>query len=586
MLCSRVWIIQELLLPPYAIIPIHHVEFTAWPDSIARISATHEKWNWNDTRVSWLQYLLNPPSDFGKDLIQVIRHTKDSQSTDPRDTVFGVLGLIQDSQLAQDLSPDYTISNLHMWIGICGHLLLVQRNHIILQKALGRTAPTSVPSWLPRVGHRESLTSTPTLSWHFDVRNSYGWFESILSGHNIMRSVGLFKPTIGIQYSNYGPGGMPFTWDFHPSIDPISSSLSIHLLQMFSFSPAQVVSNFHENRQDNRRSVCELVVKQSHLCFYTPNPINFDGEKGTIDIFVLVDDRESLLLLMRKTKNACSYSLMEVLPFTYFVHQEHLTLDNDDRKLTIGRYDISDPDVALPLNRYALGMTLYSLLDHNYLAFEEIGSKRNNVEWSELCLLLPRNEWRKEETMTILQTYLDTESHARPNFEAMFVATLLRWKTESGAAASGGFYKLTVSSEDWPSTIFVSERCQQVKKRLHELGNSLGRFHFWEWSLAEQPGSVTTRKWNDCIGMEKVPESSLIELRMSVDGLFHWLNDHKTIQFLREIRFHARFTGENETTMVSRGPRYEDRLIGHFNWGQGMIDNFQASGVVKKVLII
>lgn len=103
---SRVWVIQELVLSPAALVPIGDVDFTVGAYALTHWPATPDstqQWQWSDTAAPWVQKMCS--RTLGS-LWETIQQTWQSQATDPRDKIFGILGLLQDNIV----TPDYSIS--------------------------------------------------------------------------------------------------------------------------------------------------------------------------------------------------------------------------------------------------------------------------------------------------------------------------------------------------------------------------------------------------------------------------------------------------------------------------------------------
>ncbi|KAK4452731.1 hypothetical protein QBC34DRAFT_455729, partial [Podospora aff. communis PSN243] len=99
-------------------------EFLANATSLARLSV-RSGWVWAKTAAPWLRHLgsqaLNQDSQNFLDALLV---TARSESSDVRDKVFGILGLLGD----QELRPNYSASATLTFLGAFLHQLLVQQD--------------------------------------------------------------------------------------------------------------------------------------------------------------------------------------------------------------------------------------------------------------------------------------------------------------------------------------------------------------------------------------------------------------------------------------------------------------------------
>ncbi|RSM10019.1 hypothetical protein CDV31_007425 [Fusarium ambrosium] len=144
---SRVWIIQELILPPRIAIPIGDKIF--WVDPF---TATHferlpsRDWLWEQTGAPWFQHVTRG-SVLMENLSGLVTLTWKSQSSDKRDKVYGVMGLSMKEGI--QIRPDYGISLQHLLIGFFAHCIIRGGTPQLLLKAVGASAEVGMPSWMP-----------------------------------------------------------------------------------------------------------------------------------------------------------------------------------------------------------------------------------------------------------------------------------------------------------------------------------------------------------------------------------------------------------------------------------------------------
>ncbi|KAK4460938.1 heterokaryon incompatibility protein-domain-containing protein [Cladorrhinum samala] len=133
---SRVWVIQELLLSRRLLIPIGETEILVDAPSVGAISG------WQQTAAPWMEF-----STKGRyldlNIFQLMVATSDSQATDRRDKLYGLLGLTKCTAFV-----DYTISSIHSLIGIAAHYLLDLHRPDLLLQAHGHKAAGLSPSWM------------------------------------------------------------------------------------------------------------------------------------------------------------------------------------------------------------------------------------------------------------------------------------------------------------------------------------------------------------------------------------------------------------------------------------------------------
>lgn len=143
---NRIWVIQELLLAPGAVIRVGDVDFwtdsNPWPTNVTR---------WELLPAGWIQYMGK--GQFVKQQLQdILQLTSSSRASDPRDKLFGLLGLMESQAEEEQASwvPDYSLSSQHVFVGLFAHCIVNLDEFFVLREAAGLEAPPHSPSWLPR----------------------------------------------------------------------------------------------------------------------------------------------------------------------------------------------------------------------------------------------------------------------------------------------------------------------------------------------------------------------------------------------------------------------------------------------------
>ncbi|KAH8888118.1 hypothetical protein GQ53DRAFT_583854, partial [Thozetella sp. PMI_491] len=168
---SRVWVIQELIMAPKAVIRVGDIDFQADKDSVRQIFASDTGpalREWNQTAAPWVRFLgqkqlLPSPEDgasmyrrsgddgpYADDVSELMRLTANSKSTDPRDRLFAVISLSSDPEVRRLFPPDYSISHQNFYIGTFSHLLLNLHFWWLLGSAPASVTST-LPSWIPNM---------------------------------------------------------------------------------------------------------------------------------------------------------------------------------------------------------------------------------------------------------------------------------------------------------------------------------------------------------------------------------------------------------------------------------------------------
>ncbi|KAK2745151.1 heterokaryon incompatibility protein HET-6-like protein [Colletotrichum kahawae] len=159
---SRIWVIQELLLPCHVLMRIGDIDFWADGSTAKQISDLYTSLAWSDSAAEWFGHMCRAVQ-FEKNISRLLGMTSNAEATDPRDRVFGLLGIAQaenDLSLhSQDrgLQADYSLSCQHVFIGMFAHCLLNSGRDQILYAARGTKACNGCPSWVPEWGTQEEL---------------------------------------------------------------------------------------------------------------------------------------------------------------------------------------------------------------------------------------------------------------------------------------------------------------------------------------------------------------------------------------------------------------------------------------------
>lgn len=151
---SRVWVIQELLLPPEALIPINSVDYLVDHRTSSILEKSNSSLDWRKTPAPWLQHMTAGAPYFEKGIFKALQQTASSQATDPRDKIYAVLGLLnQDRRRGLEqfsITPDYSLSFLETFVGLCNYYLSVNsHNASLFLNAAKWPSSSPYPSWVP-----------------------------------------------------------------------------------------------------------------------------------------------------------------------------------------------------------------------------------------------------------------------------------------------------------------------------------------------------------------------------------------------------------------------------------------------------
>jgi len=141
---SRVWVLQELLVGRQTIFLSQDATFLPRRAIVTDISDSPHR--------SVLSCLINLKRHF--ELLDVLIAASNYECSDPRDKVFGVLGLIDDT-----IRPDYSLSVEDVYTGVAACLATYFRDMRFLNLLGSEQSNFDLPSWVPDWTQRKSLPS-------------------------------------------------------------------------------------------------------------------------------------------------------------------------------------------------------------------------------------------------------------------------------------------------------------------------------------------------------------------------------------------------------------------------------------------
>ncbi|KAL8288612.1 hypothetical protein RB600_004197 [Gaeumannomyces tritici] len=187
---SRVWIIQELVLPGQVVVRSGGVEFFAHGSQLEGFAELCiMQGTWETTPAQWVQHVAKGSLSM-VDMLGVIRLTWKSDASDPRDRIFGILGLLEDGRQEiyhhgqptkrYTLAPDYSLSPQHVFTGFFAHVVAACGKSQALCAAVGITGWGRMPSWIP--DWQAPVDSRPRLFSEIE-RRAYAKWDSTLAIH-------------------------------------------------------------------------------------------------------------------------------------------------------------------------------------------------------------------------------------------------------------------------------------------------------------------------------------------------------------------------------------------------------------------
>jgi len=167
----RVWVVQELALPPSAMLlcgtkslawNTFTIVITSYSPSLKKFS-TMENLGENHVRLSICPSWVEARANTSPPLLTLVARARNAQATDPRDKVFALVGLAQERGGAGVLgTPDYRLSVEQVYTQFVLDTVSASRNLDVLSLVHGRffedgepdTQKLNIPSWVPDLSTR------------------------------------------------------------------------------------------------------------------------------------------------------------------------------------------------------------------------------------------------------------------------------------------------------------------------------------------------------------------------------------------------------------------------------------------------
>lgn len=223
---SRVWIIQELILAPSAVLALRNHDLYLSNTFLHTVSRAEDK-------RKWLEFMGQDHRLRKTTLIEGLQKTHESQATDPRDRIFGILGILWGNAAYSEIVPDYSISMRDCVIGAMGLTLLVSKEIWPLLYAPTSHSTSGYPSWVPNL---DDLAT-----WTYEAPERRGWEDRPIPEvpGEWNTAIGLFGYPLYRFAQSLGPGGSVLDvgsdtiWCQDACIDSVSGALTLQLVRVF-----------------------------------------------------------------------------------------------------------------------------------------------------------------------------------------------------------------------------------------------------------------------------------------------------------------------------------------------------------------
>lgn len=233
----RVWIIQELTLAPSAVLALkdHDLYLHSDNDVLHRVAR-------EDHGRQWIGLMGRGSKMSQKTLYEALRMTFDNQATDPRDKIFGVLGILGPNPTYSGIMPDYSLSMRDCAISTIGLTLLISEEFWPLMNIQASNTKSQYPSWLPNLDEVASWTDqvSPNSVATRHIRHEMpGKWPTIikLGDYNPARQL---WPNIDVTERQLFLVGPEMSWRQDASIDSGTGALTLRLERLFD-TPHELV---------------------------------------------------------------------------------------------------------------------------------------------------------------------------------------------------------------------------------------------------------------------------------------------------------------------------------------------------------
>jgi hypothetical protein len=342
-------------------------------------------------------------------IYDMLRLTSQSRASDPRDRLFGILGLIQhDHSESQIWKPNYSLSAQHVFIGVVAHLIINLKMAFLLRYAAGFSAPASSPSWMPDWGAPESWQRI------FKVPESSSEEIHKFVSQNVDLDFGYIIRRLWLGSSeHFSPEWIDTVlqkkpWYSGMVVDINTAALSVKLIHLstISFRPVLV-------RKRGKLGLFEVKGKKIRLYLAAEGNVESTGCPGVGHLFMLLPEGSvETYLILRKLDGNQNYKLIA----------------------SCGDLFIAEP----PISRELTIHSLYSEIEKAWSWFEDTSDSSCTMLRGFLPGITSYRDF-----MPAYRAFLDEQNGSGSNFEMSYLACIGQ---EFRPHISDGFLELSILS--------------------------------------------------------------------------------------------------------------------------------------------
>ncbi|KAI1153817.1 heterokaryon incompatibility protein-domain-containing protein [Nemania diffusa] len=588
---GRVWIIQELILAPYAVMPLGQVDVYLGRGELfqAIISSQQE-----ENSKSWLQYMGDAVKLNRHTILGVLEQTMESQASDPRDKIFGVVGLLQ-QELSTDLTPDYSLPYRDVVVGVMAYVLLVEHETWPLIFAPHSKGKTNYPSWLPKIEdmahwkpqiriqlegkdpNPAGISTVGTQNWYPAVDQepknwvsfiSLRYFGDFPSPGDIDNLVGRGISIAYLSQEKF-PGGQYFSLHphkllWHSNCQVESKTASLHLYVVRIFEGAHQFSATGEYpytwlwaRGPTSAARFAVWTPPTHIL---ERPCHaFLLWESTLAKNYHIDSPAPLLLLATESEDTGHFKLVWCCRLRASVF-----MSVDDLEMRVPMPTPKSDEVILS--------SLHKLLsDVKQATADEISSGGARFVFN---LIFPGGLSETQEGMQIIISFLiairceEDSSKQASELDSVYGACLpVRLAYKSCLQRLSSKYQPDLDDDFVYFTLPDIDTINSFSDILSRHSESS------QERLSPEIKVEGHSDWDDLMNSKHLKRlKPSVQVRMSLEAMISIAQEKRLYRLIRDLEPFCRLTGENMIALLERDPRSEDHIVFLYDWPKSLLN--------------
>lgn len=594
---TRIWIVQELLLSKQALLPIGGSDILCDREQARRLILRTDQEQLYSPRVT-------------KSLSLLLKATSHCHASDPRDRVFGLLGLFRPQQVSRTLKSDYSLSWRDCWVGTAAYLLLVEEDLALLVHAVGNSGSSHLPSWVPDIQkagswfvdftktiHDEDTRPSENSSSHEPTKTtaSGNWRTEYVmySMEDNETEISMSAEAWRAQQSHrlVFPGPLYTLSTRSASIDPSCAALEIQVLRIFN-QPCQLTVDTEVN------GLTSIWVQGASAAAR----FRVMGLKGTTDpdktyqLFII--SHQGLGRHLESEKQSDQTSTTVLLALTVAIPGHHgsiVTLHEccviyDIHFYTMSRFKTArqqiDPVSTAMISLYQIWYILHQVLLSRYtvepgydwiFTFAFPSPTARTQDLLPLLAILTKKRAHRKEWSEFGEPLLAAAKSICPDFDPQLQGNYLCLKVKDETKYS----MLSSTWADRRSHVLLEKSKKQRHRYQSDWGEQLQVSYTHPPVLAGDDWKRTSLvtdddEWNKFWDERTFPFYFRFSFKHLVTNMRR-TSLHRAMLYAREF---SKLLNEDLKTVLSRGPRPGDQYVFREGWGRRLV---QELGLVWKL---